>query len=103
MVILGLMSLGFVPLVMWFLAVRHYPKSLDSEGITLKSGERLLWKDLTGTSKLVFKASSGSKYLTGLGLKFGKKQVNIAPRVLAEGPQVFPFIGRILGQDAITP
>jgi len=101
MVILGCMSFGFVPLVIWLMASRHYPKALDSEGVTMRGGQRLLWRDLTEKKRLVVQNGS-SKYVAGLGLKFGRKNVHIAPTWLVEGPQVLPYVSRILGEDVTT-
>ena len=98
MVILGCMSFGFVPLVIWLMAARHYPKALDSDGITLRTGEKLLWRDLTEKKRMIVE-NGRSRYVAGVGLKFGKKNVQIAPAWLAEGPQVLPYVSRVLGED----
>lgn len=42
----GLMSLGVVPLAMWF-GSRKFPRTLDAEGVTLRNGQRLKWSELT--------------------------------------------------------
>ena len=103
MIALGLMSCGMVPLLMWFVSVRHYPKALDREGVTLNNGKRLPWRDLTAKRRLVLRTRSGRQVVTGVGLSFGETNVNIAPRVLAEGPQVLPFLSRVLGEDLAKP
>jgi hypothetical protein len=103
MIALGLMSCGMVPLLMWFMSIRHYPKALDPEGVTLKDGRRLPWKDVTAKRRLVLRTRSGRHVVTGVGLSFGKTNVNIAPRVLAEGPEVLPFLSRVLGEDLAKP
>jgi hypothetical protein len=98
MVILGFMSCGLTPLVMWLVSVKDYPKALDAEGVTLRSGQKLPWSQLTEKKKLVLRRGS-QKTVTGLGLVFGKKRVNIAPRALVEGDRVLPFLSRILRED----
>jgi len=104
MIALGFMSCGMAPLVMWFLSIRHYPKALDREGVTLKDGRRLPWKDLTGKKRLILRKQGSSRaVVTGVGLEFGKTTVNIAPRVLVEGAQVLPFLSSVLGEDLSKP
>ena len=96
-------AVGLTPLVIWLLSVKHYPRSLDPEGVTLKSGQRLPWKDLTQKRRLVVQTRSGRKTVTGVGLVFGKTQVKIAPRVLVDGARVLPYLSRVLGEDLTTP
>jgi hypothetical protein len=104
MIVLGFMSCGMVPFVVWFVSVRHYPKALDRDGVTLKDGRRLPWKDVTAKKRLILrKAGSNHAVVTGVGLSFGKTTVSIAPRVLVEGPQVLPFLSRVLGEDLTKP
>jgi|SRR5436190_12762913 hypothetical protein len=102
MVALGLMSCGLTPLVIWLVSIKDYPKSLDPEGVTLRNGQRLPWKDLTERRRLIFRRG-GRQVVTGVGLVFGKTQVKIAPRVLAEGSRVLPYLSRILGEDLTVP
>jgi hypothetical protein len=99
MVVAGLFTCGMVPLILWVFTIKDYPKSLDTEGITLKSGERLLWKDLTQKRKQVSILSNDRRIVTGVSLHFGKKHVKIAPQVLAEGYDSLRFISGILGED----
>jgi len=103
MIALGLMSCGLTPLIIWLVSVKDYPKALDAEGVTLRNGQRVLWKQLTARRKLIFRAKSGRQVVTGVGLTFGNIQVKLAPRVLIEGPQIFPFLKRILGEDLSIP
>ena len=102
MIALGLMSFGFVPLVIWLAAVKDYPKALDAEGVTLRNGRKLPWSQLTGTRRLIVRRGS-QRAVTGVGLVFGKKTVKIAPRVLREGARVLPYLSRILGADLTRP
>jgi hypothetical protein len=103
MVVLGLMSCGLTPLLMWLVSVKDYPKALDAEGVTLRNGQKLPWKTLTEKKRLILRAKSGRQVVTGVGLVFGKTHVKIAPRVLAEGPRVLPYLSRILGEDLSAP
>jgi hypothetical protein len=102
MVLLGFASCGFTPLVMWLVSVRHYPSAFDAEGLTQRSGQKLPWKSVTGVKKLVVRHGS-TKSVVGVSLSFGNTRVKIAPRVLAEGNQVLPYLSRVLGQDLTRP
>lgn len=103
MIALGLMSCGLTPLIMWLVSVKDYPKALDSEGVTLRNGQRLPWKALTGRRRLIFRTRNGRQTVTGLGLSFGKTQVKIAPKVWVEGSRVLPYLSRVLGEDLTVP
>jgi len=104
LVVLGVMSCGLTPLLIWFVSIKDYPKSFDAEGVTLRNGRRLPWKDLTETRRLILRSRGGGRQVvTGVGLVFGKTHVKVAPRVLVEGPRVFPYLSRILGQDLTKP
>lgn len=102
LVLLGFASCGLTPLVMWLVSVRHYPKAFDAEGLTLRSGQKLPWKAVTGVKRLLVQHGS-TQSVAGVGLTFGSTQVKIAPRVLAEGNQVLPYLSRVLGQDLTRP
>lgn len=99
LVALGLISCGFVPLCMWAMAIKDYPKALDAEGVTLKSGRKLPWRELTEKRRSILRTSGGKKFVTGVMLRFGDTRVAIAPRALKEGRQVLPYLSRVLGED----
>jgi hypothetical protein len=102
LVLLGCMSCGLTPLVMWLVAVRKYPKGLDSQGVTLRNGERVPWSALTGKKKTIL-SNGGRKSVVGVMLTFGETKVSVAPRVMVEETQVLPFLSRVLGEDFTTP
>ena len=102
LVLLGCMSCGLTPLVMWLLAVRKYPKGLDRQGITLRNGEHVPWSALTAKKKTILN-NRGRKSVVGVILTFGERKVSIAPRVLVEETQVLPFLSRVLGEDFTLP
>lgn len=64
---------------------------------------RVPWKNLTERRKLIFRTKAGRRVVTGVGLVFGKTHVKLAPRVLVEGSQIFPFLKRVLGEDLSVP
>jgi hypothetical protein len=102
LVLLGCVSCGITPLIMWLATVKNYPKGLDGEGVTLRSGARVPWSSLTGKKKMILRRG-GRKSVIGVVLTFGSTKVNIAPRVLAEETQVLPFLSRVLREDFTTP
>jgi hypothetical protein len=103
MIALGFMSCGLTPLIIWFVSVKDYPKALDAEGVMLRNGQHVPWKNLTERRKLILRTKAGRQVVTGVGLVFGKIHVKLAPRVLVEGSQIFPYLKRILGEDLSVP
>lgn len=97
MVLLGLVSFGFLPLLLWFAAARHYPRALDAEGVTLRSGERLPWRDLTGRHTTVARLGGGRSAVTVVDLRFGRRTAKISVPMLAEGAQAVAYLDRLLG------
>jgi hypothetical protein len=102
LVLLGLLSCGITPLVMWLVTVKNYPKGLDVEGVTLRNGERVPWTALTAKKKMILRRV-GRQSVIGVVLTFGKTKVNLAPRVLAEEDKVLPFLSRVLREDFTRP
>ena len=102
LVLLGLMSCGFTPLIMWLVALKNYPKGLDDQGVTLRNGQRVPWSALTAKKKVIL-SKGGRKSVASVVLTFGNTKVNIAPRVLVEETRVLPFLSRVLREDFTTP
>ena len=102
LVVLGVMSCGLTPLIIWLVSIKDYPRMLDAEGVTLRNGNRVSWRELTQRKKVVVQRGS-LRYVSGIVLHFGKTTVKIAPRVLADGNRVLPYISRILGEDLTRP
>src|SRR5262245_23849392 len=103
LIISGIMSLGMMPVAYWLLGVpRRSPREMDSEGVTLRNGERHLWSDVTDVD--VYRKRVGLMYsfISAVVLRFGKKRVAFAPHHLAEGRQIVPFLSRVLGKDVAT-
>jgi len=102
MIALGLMSCGLTPLLMWLVSVRHYPKSLDAEGVTIRDGTKLPWNALTARRRLILRRN-GRQTVTGVGLEFGATKVAIAPRAFVDGERVLPYLSKVLGVDLTLP
>lgn len=41
----GCFTIGVAPILMWIVSQR-FPRTLDDEGVTLRNGRRLVWRDL---------------------------------------------------------
>jgi hypothetical protein len=102
LILLGCMSCGLTPLIMWFVALKKYPKGLDDQGVTLRNGERLPWSALTGKNKTILR-KGGRQSVVSVILTFGETKVSIAPRVLVEETQVLPYLSRVLREDFTKP
>lgn len=95
----GVMTCGVAALIMWWMASTQFPRLIDSEGVTLRNGERLLWRDLTQRKRITVVSRTGQRMAGGLDLYFGKKRVKIAPQSFAEGYAVLDALRQILGSD----
>jgi hypothetical protein len=103
MVVLGLMSCGLVPVVMWLFALKHYPTAIDEQGVTLRGGELLPWSGLTKVHKTVVVRGGSSKWVSVVDLHFGAKMAKLAPQVFKEGYGVLDHAGRMINQDLRAP
>ena len=92
----GIFTFGMWPLIVWLTQRGHSPKVLDREGLTLRNGKRLLWRDLTGIVRTTI--SGGFIVVKPLDLMFGKRVVRIIPRTIANRDEVFAFLSQVLGQ-----
>jgi hypothetical protein len=99
MIFVGLMTCGIGALIMWRIASTQFPSVIDSQGIKLRNGDYLLWKDLTAKKRITVVTKTGQRMAGGLDLYFGKKKVKIAPQSFAEGHAVLDTLRKILGDN----
>src|SRR3982751_21348 len=99
MIVVGLLTCGVGALIMWWMARTQFPSIIDSQGIKLRNGDYLLWKDLTAKKRITVVTKTGQRMAGGLDLYFGKKKVKIAPQSFAEGYAVLDSLRKILGND----
>ena len=98
MIVGGIFTFGLVAVVLWIQA-RTFPKRIDSEGITLRSGKRYTWVQLTKATPVTVVDQLGRRVAGKLLLDFGGKKVDIVPGSYAEGHAVIEYINSILGLD----
>jgi len=102
MCLVGLCTFGLGAVVMW-LSARSWPRVLDAEGITLRSGRRMAWDDLTDVRKVTVVDPNRGRRVTGrLDLVFGRKKARVVPQSLRQGPEVMAFLTDALGQQVST-
>jgi len=94
----GFFTFGLVALIL-FVQSRTFPKSIDGEGITLRSGKRYSWHMLTKATPVTIVDSRGRRMAGKLILEFGKKKVNIVPASYKEGYAVIDYINSLLGTN----
>jgi hypothetical protein len=98
----GLVTFGVGALLLW-LSTMSWPRLIDSDGITLRSGRRLHWGKLTEQRFVRFEDPRSAEGSTGrLELLFGRATVRIVPRSLAEGSAVLGFLTQVLGEQTPT-
>ncbi len=96
--LVGIFTLGVGALGMW-LSARSWPRVLDPEGITLRSGARVAWNQLTDVRRVTVVDELGRKVTGRLELVFGETKVKIVPQSLAEGQAVLDYLGQLLGEE----
>jgi len=100
LVLVGVCTCGVGALVLW-LTTRNWPRRLDDQGITLRSGKQVAWADLSAQQRVTAVDSLGRRVSGRLDLMFGKTKVAIVPQSLVQGPQVMAYLEAVLG-DART-
>ncbi len=88
-------TFGIATLFMWITS-RKWPKLIDSEGMTLRSGKRLLWTELTKIQPVTVVNRAGVRITGRLDLYFDKFVVPIVTHSLKEGDTVLEFTSKIL-------
>jgi hypothetical protein len=97
LVFIGILTFGMFALLFW-LQTRRWPKRLDPEGMTLRNGDRLSWKDVT-------EVTCGARTLGGIPVntwwevRAEKVRAGIVPNSLAEGRAVLEFLSQALGRE----
>jgi len=92
-------TLGIGTIAVW-LTSWSWPRILDDEGMTLRSGKRLRWQDLSGMDRVTVVNPQGQRITGRLDLRFGKHKARIVPQSLREGAEVMAFIRKVAGDEA---
>lgn len=78
---LGIVSFGFVPILLWFFSLRHTPTHITPNGIDLRSGRSVKWSDYSRTDGQ--RVLAGGVHITEvLTFWFDQQKVIIAPMYL---------------------
>lgn len=93
----GIITLGTFGLFFW-IAARRFPKRLDLQGITLRTGSFHAWNEITQVTRIK-KSISHIPVTTAWQLEFGNQKADIVARSLREGAGVMQFLSRTLGND----
>jgi hypothetical protein len=95
MILMGICSFGLMPLFLW-LGARSWPRLIDQDGMTLRNGKRLSWKDVTEFRRVnlrIHGISAGGR----IEVLFGKKKVPIPLNSFSEGREVLAFLSQRFG------
>lgn len=94
------LTLGIVPLFLWWYNRRLYPRTIDREGILRRDGVRVIWKDLDRV--VPFSNPSLGRHGTGgVDLGFRGVWIRIHPYWLADGFAVLDLVRRVSGRADI--
>jgi hypothetical protein len=89
-----LMGLGLI----WLVISRSVPRVLDAEGVTLRSGERHLWRNATDLARVrVVGMLTGAKLDYYLRFSFGRNDVVLTPGDLANGAEAVAYLEALFG------
>jgi hypothetical protein len=97
-IFMGLITLGVTALITHFFITARWPRVIDPQGVTLRSGKRLAWKDLTDVNRVrlrIYGARAGGR----VEFLFGKEKMIVVPVSLDNGRQALACISQILGRD----
>ncbi len=98
-VFLGVMTLGVAPLLAR-LNERHWPQSIDEQGLLTRGGTRISWNEFTKITKVITTINGGGK-TEHFELKYPKGKVVVAPYRLEDGQRVLDYIVRHLPEQTI--
>ncbi|NLI76881.1 MAG: hypothetical protein GX442_10615 [Candidatus Riflebacteria bacterium] len=85
------LTLGIVPLFLWWYNRRLYPWTIDREGIVRRDGVRVIWKDLDQVAPFSHSAL-GPHDTGGVDLGFHGVWIRIHPFWLDDGFAVLNFV-----------
>ncbi len=100
--IVGLCTFGIGALAM-HLSTQPWPKELDGEGITTRSGKRYKWDDIEKATSVTVVDEKGRRLTGRLDLKAGKDTIKIVTQSIIPADRVLDMIQRKLGDDKIVP
>ena len=101
LIMLGLVSCGLIALLDYLIRARRFPKLVDAEGMTLRSGTRVSWRELTGVTRVRY-TRYGFRVAGALELSFGRTTALIRPMYVANAEQVIAYISQVTGRPLST-
>lgn len=71
---------------------------MDAEGVTLRSGRRVYWRDCTEVIQVTARSASEGARISGRAeLLFGGVTLRLVPQSVEDGEQMLTFATRCLG------
>lgn len=100
--IVGLCTFGIGALAM-HLSAQPWPKELDEDGITTRSGKRYKWDDIEKATAITVVDQLGRRVTGRLDLKAGKDTIKVVTQSIVPADRVLDMVQRKLGNDRIVP
>lgn len=100
--IVGLCTFGIGALAM-HLSAQPWPKEMDEEGITTRSGKRYKWDDIEKATSVTVVDEKGRRLTGRLDLKAGKDTIKIVTQSIIPADRVLAMVQRKLGDEKIVP
>ncbi len=87
----------------FFVNNRVFPRTLDSEGVTTRSGKRYLWSDLVDweRNRMVVGGPGGARLTGNVTLLFNNGKVRIGTGVIENLDEVLAFLSNRLGENVV--
>jgi len=101
LIVLGLVSCGLISLLDYMIRARRFPKLVDPEGMTLRSGVRVSWRELTQVTRVRY-TRYGFRVAGALELSFGRTTALIRPMYVANADGVIAYISQVTGRSLST-
>lgn len=99
--LVGLMTCGIGALGLW-LTTRSWPQLMDDEGITLRNGKRVAWRDCTKVVRVTAVAEGGGRISGRAELEFGRVKVPLVPQSVVQGQAMLDYASQRIGAGVVS-
>lgn len=102
MIVFGVATFGAMAICYWYIA-RRWPAYLDSQGMTLRNGQRILWTEVTAVRQVTTRLYGAAPIARRWEIQSKEKTAVLVPISLAEGKAVLEWVSRAVGQNLLAP
>lgn len=99
--IVGLVTCGVGAIGMWW-QTRSWPQLMDDDGIVLRNGSRVHWRDCSRIVRVTAVSETGGRVSGRVDLEFGKVRVRLVPQSVLQAKAMLEFATAKLGQEVVS-